>query len=640
MEYIFYYDIIAFVLLIMLIAIYFMRRNYPTLTNKIYIYMAFSCLVSTVTDLASIYGLSHIHSFPLIWHYCINILYLLSYNGIAVFFYIYVLVLTKSYHSSLSNRIIYIIAAIVDLILLLTTPFTKLIIYFDENLSYCHGSLFIVLYITSIFLLLCATILIFRYRKKLSDFQFASIMFFNIVIIGVVVLQMVYPEQLVGNLACALFLNLLYISLQNPDYYINKNNQCYNQNAFFETLQRNTHKQLPFTLVAFTLDGFQFINQILGLQAANELIDSTIAYLHDTFGKSNVYFLPDCYFNVILEEASREDAFLSELQAHFQTPLALQHLDVLLTPKICILHYPDFAQTPEDINNALEYSFKELFQNRTENVITASGDSLREKKRETQIVHILKRAIRNQEFQVYYQPILDTKTKKFSSAEALIRLWDEELGYISPDEFIPMAEQNGMIIKIGEIVFRNVCEFLKNNDLHALGVQYVEVNLSIVQCIQDNLAQQLIDIMQLYGISPDRINFEITETASSVNADILRRNMHRLIDAGGSFSMDDYGTGFSTANYLIDLPVKIVKIDKSILWSAMDDPKAFIVLRHTIQMLKALHKTIVVEGVETNDMASLLMEMHCDYLQGFLYSMPVPEQEYIDFLQNRQTHPD
>ena len=443
-----------------------------------------------------------------------------------------------------------------------------------------------------------------------------------------------------GNLACTLFLTQVYISLQNPDYYIDKNNQCFNQNAFYETIQRYMRKRLPFTFAAFTLDGFQFINQILGVQAGNELIDSTIIYLHTVFGKSNVYRLPDCRFIVILEGASSEEAFLSELQAHFQTPLTLQHLDVLLTPKICMIHYPDFAETPEDINNAIEYSLKELIQNRAKNVITASGASLHEKKRETQIIHILKRAIRNQEFQVYYQPILDTETNEFSSAEALIRLWDEELGYISPDEFIPMAEQNGMIIEIGEIVFRNVCEFLKNNDLHALGVHYVEVNLSVVQCIQENLAQQLIDIMHFYDISPNRINFEITETAGSVNADTLRRNMDRLIDAGGSFSMDDYGTGFSTANYLIDLPMQIVKIDKSILWSAMGDSEAFIILRHTIEMLKALHKKIVVEGVETDDMASLLIEMHCDYLQGFLYSKPVPEQEYIDFLQDHQTQPE
>lgn len=640
MEYIFYYDIVAFVLLIMLIAIYFMRRNYPTQTNKIYVCMAFSCLLSTVTDLISIYSLSHVDRFPLIWHYCINILYLISYNGIAVFFYIYVLTLTKSHRLSLLNRAIYRFVTIVDLILLLSTPFTKLVIYFDENRSYCHGPLFTVLYINSICLLLCVIVLLFRYRKKLTGFQVVSIIFFNIAIIGVVIFQMFYPNQLLGNLACTLFLTQVYISLQNPDYYIDKNNQCFNQNAFYETIQRYMRKQLPFTFAAFTLDGFQFINQILGVQAGNELIDSTIAYLHTAFGKSNVYRLPDCRFIVILEGASSEETFLSEVQAHFQTPLTLQHLDVLLTPKICIIHHPDFAETPEDINNAIEYSLKELIQNRTRNVITASGASLHEKKRETQIVHILKRAIRNQEFQVYYQPILDTETNEFSSAEALIRLWDEELGYISPDEFIPMAEQNGMIVEIGEIVFRNVCEFLKNNDLHALGVQYVEVNLSVVQCIQENLAQQLIDIMHLYGISPNRINFEITETAGSVNADTLRRNMDRLIDAGGSFSMDDYGTGFSTANYLIDLPMQIVKIDKSILWSAMGDPEAFIILRHTIEMLKALHKKIVVEGVETDDMASLLIEMHCDYLQGFLYSKPVPGQEYIDFLQDHQTQPE
>ena len=145
MEYIFYYDIVAFVLLIMLIAIYFMRRNYPTQTNKIYVCMAFSCLLSTITDLISIYSLSHVDRFPLIWHYCINILYLISYNGIAVFFYIYVLTLTKSHQSSLLNRTIYRFVTIVDQILLFSTPFTKLVNYFDENRAYCHGPLFTVL---------------------------------------------------------------------------------------------------------------------------------------------------------------------------------------------------------------------------------------------------------------------------------------------------------------------------------------------------------------------------------------------------------------------------------------------------------------------------------------------------------------
>ena len=318
---------------------------------------------------------------------------------------------------------------------------------------------------------------------------------------------------------------------------------------------------------------------------------------------------------------------------YFQTPRTIQQLDVLLTPYICIVHYPDFAETIEDISNAIEYSLKIGVSSHSQNIITASQASLHESQRKTQIIHIMKRAIRNQEFQVYYQPIYHVETGTFSSAEALVRLWDENLGYIPPDEFIPMAEQNGMITEIGEIVFRQVCSFIKNHDIKTLGVDYIEVNLSFVQCIQENLAQQLANVMMEYSIAPNQINFEITETAGAVKADTLHRNMDKLIDLGSSFSMDDYGTGFSTANYLVNLPLQLVKIDKSILWSAMEDQEAFIILRHTVEMLKALRKKIIVEGIETQEMADVLIEMNCDYLQGYLYSKPLPEEDYVAFLE-------
>ena len=195
-----------------------------------------------------------------------------------------------------------------------------------------------------------------------------------------------------------------------------------------------------------------------------------------------------------------------------------------------------------------------------------------------------------------------------------------------------MAEENGMIIDIGELVFRQVCTFIKTHDMKALGLDYIEVNLSFVQCIQENLAQQMADIMQEYGIDPHQINFEITETASSVKAQTLLKNMDQLIVLGSTFSMDDYGTGFSTANYLVNLPLQLVKIDKSILWSAMEDEDAFIILHHTVEMLNALHKKIIVEGVETQKMVEVLTKMQCDYLQGFLYSKPLPEEEFVRFL--------
>ena len=632
MNYVCYYDIIAAVLLSMLFALYFMRRNYPTSTNKAYLAMLICISLSTITDLLSMYTIPRADIVPLWLNYVINILYLLTYNGSALTFYYYVLTLTRPKNTKVLTLIAYM-TLVLDLVILLPTPVTHWGIYFDDRNNYQHGCLFPLLYVSAIFLLACVFVVFFRNRKKLNRYQVVSILFFNVVTMGAVIFQLLFPRHLIGNLASALFLLLVYISLQGPEHYIDGNNQCYNQNAFFETITQYMKHKTPFTLVAFTLDGFQYINQVLGVSAGNELIDSIVAFLHTSLGKKNVYRLTGCRFVIVQEDPAEAQVIPSILMEYFQTPRTIQQLDVLLTPYICIVHYPDFAETIEDISNAIEYSLKIGVSSHSQNIITASQASLHESQRKTQIIHIMKRAIRNQEFQVYYQPIYHVETGTFSSAEALVRLWDENLGYIPPDEFIPMAEQNGMITEIGEIVFRQVCSFIKNHDIKTLGVDYIEVNLSFVQCIQENLAQQLANIMMEYSIAPNQINFEITETAGAVKADTLHRNMDKLIDLGSSFSMDDYGTGFSTANYLVNLPLQLVKIDKSILWSAMEDQEAFIILRHTVEMLKALRKKIIVEGIETQEMADVLIEMNCDYLQGYLYSKPLPEEDYVAFLE-------
>ena len=307
-----------------------------------------------------------------------------------------------------------------------------------------------------------------------------------------------------------------------------------------------------------------------------------------------------------------------------------------LKPYICVVNYPDFVATAEDVRDAIEYSLTDIAPKQEGGVVMASTVSLDAKRRESKIIHIMKNAIAEESFEVYYQPIYCVETKSFISAEALLRLKSEEFGFIGPDEFIPLAERTGMIVEIGEIVVHKVCEFLKSNEATKLGIEYVEVNLSVVQCMQDNLAERMISIMRNYSISTNQINFEITETATA-NDDALRSNMKQLIDVGSSFSMDDYGTGFSTATYLISLPMDIVKIDKSILWSAMKNEEAFTILNHTVQMLKALKKKIVVEGVETQEMADILTEMGCDYFQGYFYSKPIPPDQFLQFMREKNS---
>ena len=257
-------------------------------------------------------------------------------------------------------------------------------------------------------------------------------------------------------------------------------------------------------------------------------------------------------------------------------------------------------------------------------------------KRKKMVEMAVCRALENRSFQVYYQPIWDRRAKLVHSAEALLRLNDEELGFISPEEFIPIAEQNGMIIDIGVFVFEEACRFYKEKKLLDMGIDYIEINLSVVQCMSSELVDRFGEILSRYELDAGHFNLEITESAVTFNRATLKRTIRALADRGFAFSLDDYGTGYSNVSFMINMPFSIIKIDKSILWSAMHPQlgagarKAMVLLENTVKMLQEMNYQIVVEGVETEEQKMLLENLKCDYFQGFLFSRPLPGYEFTD----------
>lgn len=205
---------------------------------------------------------------------------------------------------------------------------------------------------------------------------------------------------------------------------------------------------------------------------------------------------------------------------------------------------------------------------------------------------------------------------------------DDELGFISPDEFIPMAEKNGLILKIGEFVFRTVCEMMAREKIWEKGIEYIEINLSIVQCMQEDICEMLYGVMDEYDIPYSCINLEVTETV--IAKDILWNIMERMTVGGVTFALDDYGTGYSNLTNVLKYPFHIVKLDKSVVWYAMENERAMCALRYTVEMMQKLNKHIVAEGVETREQLDILEELGCRYLQGYYFSKPVPEQEFLE----------
>ncbi len=202
---------------------------------------------------------------------------------------------------------------------------------------------------------------------------------------------------------------------------------------------------------------------------------------------------------------------------------------------------------------------------------------------------------------------------------------------MSPEDFIPISENNGKILEISEFIIDSVFRFVKENDIVAMGMEFIEMNLSVMQCMDKNLTEKLQYYIQKYDIDPRRINLEITETATNFDEHRLKEQLLDIKKLGFTFSLDDYGTGYSNLVRVLEYPVNVIKLDKSIVWAAFTDRDSFVTIKNLISMFHDVRRKLVAEGVENEEQMSTLRELGCDYMQGYFYSRPVPVAEFIKY---------
>jgi EAL domain-containing protein (putative c-di-GMP-specific phosphodiesterase class I) len=269
----------------------------------------------------------------------------------------------------------------------------------------------------------------------------------------------------------------------------------------------------------------------------------------------------------------------------------------------------------------------------------ANPELVKNRKRHNKIIKLVREAIDNDDIEMYYQPIYEFKTKKFSNFEALVRLKDNKTyGYISPEEFIPLAEKHGLIMRLSERIFNKVFDFVASNNLGDKGISHMEVNLSGLQSVDAALPEQMSQLLKKYDLNPNIENLEITESIAITSSFMLKKNMDELKKIGCTFSMDDFGTGYSNLSQMAKIDYELIKIDKSLLWPCFDknnpvQANAKIILDNMITMILSLGRKIVVEGVETKEQLDYLEKMGVTYIQGFYFSKPLPAADYIKFLE-------
>lgn len=473
-------------------------------------------------------------------------------------------------------------------------------------------------------------------RGKLSKVRRLNICFFSILNMVAVVLQFIgrritFSMQ-ISNFALAVAIMLIYLTLQRPEDELDAASGAFNARSFNRRGNMRIDSGKPFWIFATEINNMTVVNSTFGLNGGNQVIKEVAERFMAQLEKNqHLYRLSGVRFAVMFDTEEDYEAFAQRCKGIFDKPVSVNETELQVTALACVISVPEVTNKLSEVEDLIRYYRNSV--NVSEEIITADKDAIDKARRRELVDYAIQNAINNRTFEVYYQPIYCVKDKTFSGCEALIRLKDETLGFISPDEFIPIAEQNGKIIEVGRFVIEEVCNFIRSERLQERGISFVDVNLSVIQCMHPEIINDIEETLNKYQVPRSMVNLEITETASAGSYAMLQTKLNELHSNGFTISLDDFGTGFASVEYLIKFPFDVVKLDKSLVWAYMSTKKYEPILQHYMPMLHSLGTRIVAEGVETLDMANALIELGCDFLQGYYYSRPIPKDKFLEFIE-------
>lgn len=391
----------------------------------------------------------------------------------------------------------------------------------------------------------------------------------------------------------------------------------------------------PWMYLFLDLDNFKYINDTLGHDQGDIILREVAKRLIDYVGdKGFVARVGGDEFGIIMADAKDIKAVrkqAEQLVQLFEKPIVLPKFDVHLTVSIGVAVYPISAKTVADMMKSADLAmYRAKANGRNQFKIYSPTMDVKTYKLFS-LQNDLRKALASNQFRLHYQPKVDGEGRLLG-AEALLRWEHPEWGMVPPSEFIEMAEKSGTIIDIGEWVLDTVCQQLKAWQREGLPLQRIAYNISAVELMQANFINKVIRIIERHNIDPKYLNIELTESAVLTNDQEAIRKIQQLKAYGIEISLDDFGKGYSSLNYLKKLRANTVKIDRSFICDLETDPESIRFTSLIIQLAKSLNLEVVAEGVETEQQFQLLKEMGCDEFQGYFFSRPLPSDEFTNLL--------
>lgn len=487
----------------------------------------------------------------------------------------------------------------------------------------------ILIYIAAALYYVMALIVFTRSWTYIAGKRKVAIVFSFVLVAAGVFVQLLDKNLKVEVLAESIGFTGAMMAVENEDDRIDFGTMFYNRIALSYDVGGCMKHHRKLSVIVLRINNYEVINRLAGNEETNVLSDILSGFLTSLVKRYYIYVPNDSTFVMTLYDTPGKevDQLVDKLSARMEEPWEYQDFSIQISSTILV------TQMPEQIREVSElfYMIDSPVPQKELKPVMKEHD-LDYIMRRQAVEKAIIRGFTDNSFEVYFQPTYHIDGR-IHGAEALTRMNDKELGRIFPDEFIPVAEQTGMIDDLDDYVLEEVCKFIRSGIPQKYGVVNINVNLSVLQCMKPGFIRNINRIVEQYGIKKRSINFEITESIAADDYRILSKVIKQLKDDGYLFSMDDYGTGYSNVSAIFSLNLDVIKIDKSILWGAEKSKLGMIVLENTIRMIRQMEKKILVEGVETKEQIELLRKLGVDYLQGFYFSKPIPKDEFIQLIE-------
>lgn len=642
-----YFDICALAIMVIFITSVLVRKQLYGRTNIIMFTMIIVSVIATIGDLggAIIENYAPVSTTSQVLCYAFNYIYFFFHNLIMPLYVLYLYSCIDIWHLfekfTFLKTQLEVLAGFVTLVLLLNGYALNVFSITDE-VEYQRGPWISVFYVCAAMFAVWVFTLIIKYKKLINRTKMLALISISVFLIAGVIIQFIIPWMAIEMFTIALAFLFFFVVVKREEAQVDPITGAIKYNEGIDKVTKNFTSRKPSNVVFIKIRNHKNIFMYLGEENYNSFLHSLTDTLRrickDTGWRPDIYYLENGLYAMIDEgkffDRAKKTAY--EVNDYLSREIELNDFKVIVNKMLCVVRYP------EDINDfsTLSTLGGTFYRNMTsaDGVIFYS-DYCNDKdyKLKNDIEDIISRALKNNRFEMYYQPIYSTSKKKFVCAEALLRLNDEQYGYVSPGLFLPIAEINGTIHEIGDLVINKVVDFIADNDLDSLGIEYIDMNLSAAQCIEVDLVDKIISKLDDRKVPNNKLRLEITETAADINPEIVDENVRKLHEYGIRFSLDDYGTGYSNIKRVTALPIDQVKLDKNFV-DMIDDPMMWIVIQDTIKMLKEMGQEIIVEGVEEEYVAKKFMDLRadllqgCELIQGFYFCKPLPEKEFIEFM--------